>query len=551
MPVLDAVKQYVVDRSSGLKKAAGYAGGAYLMTKYVARTLRDARDGVLHDRIAKDNLRRRFDQNQQDVSFTIMALLPTLGARIIEGMDVEGVTEQLQSQTKALKAKEELEFPPPPSESSASSSGDAAAQSDDIKSDSGSMSIVVDNTDMNASMSTSTMSWVDQFSQSSGQSPQATHQHSPETTASEPRPQPDSPNTHQETDLSDSIVTNSSVSYGDSAVRELLCGPSAIDPDPTIPPSVSYTRSKAELWKELKILTFTRTLTILYSLTLLSLFTHVQLNILGRMKYIQSVIQLARDELEREHMMENFSISSLFFGGASARPDPKDIMPLEPIDVATEMKYLTLSWWILHVGWKDVGERVRRAVEEVFEGVSLKTKLASSDLHRLLNDVRRRVEFEVTFEGTERRIKFTSTLLPPTQEMLQHVLTQGGIPSHLATSDDPEFRSLLLETRTHLSSGSFERVLESCLDRASDILFRGLEKNVFAAVNGGWDDPNSSMGLTQEPRVRLAGMLPGLARWCHLALEGLPNEVIDGLADVREVSALSAIIYSDYDDLLW
>jgi peroxin-3 len=34
----------------------------------------------------------------------------------------------------------------------------------------------------------------------------------------------------------------------------------------------------------------------------------------------------------------------------------------------TEMKFLTLSWWVLYVGWKDVGERVRKSVEEVFEG---------------------------------------------------------------------------------------------------------------------------------------------------------------------------------------
>ena len=38
--------------------------------------------------------------------------------------------------------------------------------------------------------------------------------------------------------------------------------------------------------------------------------------------------------------------------------------------------------------------------------VSLKTKLSANDLNRLLNDVRRRVEFEITFEGTERRIKY-------------------------------------------------------------------------------------------------------------------------------------------------
>jgi peroxin-3 len=67
-------------------------------------------------------------------------------------------------------------------------------------------------------------------------------------------------------------------------------------------------------------------------------------------------------------MMDRFSISSLLFGGPQENQDSSDLLPLEPISEETERKYLTLSWWILHVGWKDVGERVRRAVEEVFEG---------------------------------------------------------------------------------------------------------------------------------------------------------------------------------------
>ena len=74
---------------------------------------------------------------------------------------------------------------------------------------------------------------------------------------------------------------------------------------------------------------------------------------------------------------------------------------------------------------KDVGKRVRRGVEEVFNGlvffsyiflhclrmyfldmVSLKTKLAAVDLHRLISDVRRRVEHEITFEGNEKRTTY-------------------------------------------------------------------------------------------------------------------------------------------------
>ena len=157
--------------------------------------------------------------------------------------------------------------------------------------------------------------------------------------------------------------------------------------------------------------------------------------------------------------------------------------------------------------------------------------------------------------------------MPPTAETLQLVLTQGGIPPALVTSHDPVFQDLVSETHKQLSSGSFERVLEVCLDTATEILSKGLEKNVFAGSNSGWEDPNSALGLTQEPRIRLAGMLPGLARWCHLALEGLPNELVDvstccpctfthgvdvrsqGLSSVPEVTAFSAIIYSDYDDL--
>ena len=62
------------------------------------------------------------------------------------------------------------------------------------------------------------------------------------------------------------------------------------------------------------------------------------------------------------------SISGLLFGfNADEVYRPEDIHELPPLEEEQERKYLTLSWWLLHVGWKDDGERVRRAVEEVFE----------------------------------------------------------------------------------------------------------------------------------------------------------------------------------------
>ena len=116
---------------------------------------------------------------------------------------------------------------------------------------------------------------------------------------------------------------------------------------------------------------------------------------------------------------------------------------------------------------------------------------------------------------------FLSSLLPPTAETMQHVLTQGGVPPYLAAHHDAVFTSLLDETRNLITSSDFERVLEVGLDQATEVLFDGLQKNVFV-------DPNSPLDEAQELlRLRLAGLLPGLARWSHLALNGLPNELVD------------------------
>jgi len=295
------------------------------------------------------------------------------------------------------------------------------------------------------------------------------------------------------------------------------------------------------------MLTVTRTLTILYSTTLLSLFTTIQLTVLARSKYVHSILQQERDERLRERFEFSASVSSIFWGGVGNLLDPENLAGDdeevdEEISEQIEIKYLTLSWWILHVGWKDVADRVRRGVEEVFEGVSLKTKLGTLELHRLVSDVRRRVEHEVTFEGNERRINFLSSLLPPTAETMQHVLTQGGISPHLAAHHDPTFTSLLDETRSLLTSSDFERVLELGLDRAMEVLFDGLQKNVFIDSNSPLDEPQDFS------RMRLAGLLPGLARWSHLALNGLPNELVDNLTGVREVAGFSAIIFSTFED---
>ena len=62
---------------------------------------------------------------------------------------------------------------------------------------------------------------------------------------------------------------------------------------------------------------FTRTLTTLYTMTLLSLLIHIQVNLLGRLKYVHSVIALAHHERAREVKKDSLSVQNLLLGLAA------------------------------------------------------------------------------------------------------------------------------------------------------------------------------------------------------------------------------------------
>ncbi|KXN82906.1 Peroxisomal biogenesis factor 3 [Leucoagaricus sp. SymC.cos] len=556
-----SLKTYVSDRRAGITKTAGFVGGLYLAKLYISNRLDEVKARIEQERAAKDSLNRRFQQTQDDVSYTVLALLPTLGDQILENMDVEAITKELQARSKARNARQ-----PTQTSSSLSSSIDVV-QEHDVRSENESVSVASTSFSL-ADAATRESSVVPRNGGHASESAQA--------------------------QLSQSIIT--ATTYDSSASRDNLSLHSSQISENLTSSSVltdsSDTRTKAELWNEVKMLTVTRTLTTLYSTTLLCLLTTIQLTLLARAKYVNSVLQQERDERVRERLEAELSLSNLLFGNGQALGDlmsqnleaslgEDDNLDSEAIPEDVESKYLTLSWWLLHVGWKDVGERVRRGVEEVFDGVSLKTKLNIMDFHRLISDVRRRVEHEITFEGTERRINFLSTLLPPTPEMVQHVLTQGGFPAYtdellsrpssadkhtqasstslsssqlshsnyffsaLNNTNDPfatfdlPFTNLLNETRSVICSSDFALVLENCLDRAADVLFDGLEKNVFV---------DSAVEAGEEVRIRLAGLLPGLSRWSSLALRSMPCELVDNVFAVREVPCLSAITFAKFED---
>ncbi|KAK5663967.1 hypothetical protein OQA88_179 [Cercophora sp. LCS_1] len=74
----------------------GVVGAGYVVTQYVLSKINDARERMSSDRIAKENLRRRFEQNQEDCTFTVLALLPTATTNVLEAMNTEKITYEIQ-----------------------------------------------------------------------------------------------------------------------------------------------------------------------------------------------------------------------------------------------------------------------------------------------------------------------------------------------------------------------------------------------------------------------------------------------------------------------
>jgi peroxin-3 len=227
-------------------------------------------------------------------------------------------------------------------------------------------------------------------------------------------------------------------------------------------------KSKIQLWNEIKIASITRAFTLIYTLSLLTLLTRIQLNLLGRLNYLTSVISLASPPTERSNSIsledhdDNHLGSSANFGN----------------DFETNRRYLTFSWFLLHRGYAKILENVQAAVTEVFAGTPPTEALTARKLSDLTLEVRKKIE------GATEQDRYATRWLPfmlPPKEEEEAVLFESGVitppssssattpnlafndgsnrsaPALVNTSDGP-LRRLLDETADLIDSPTFTRI---------------------------------------------------------------------------------------------
>ncbi|KAK4661844.1 peroxin [Podospora pseudopauciseta] len=469
--MLAATKRWFRRNRTPLAIGAGVIGAGYVVTNYVLGKLQDARERMSSDRIAKENLRRRFEQNQEDCTFTVLALLPTATTNILEAMNTERITYEIQQMKGSAVARtKSIGSTSPPS---------LSAETDDDGRSMFSVSVTSD-----AGLQTSQLA--------------------------------------VPTSIAAAISGDGNVPVDGAQEGDAL----------SVPPKPKKT--KRQLWNDLTISSITRAYTLLYTLSLLTMLTRIQLNLLGRRSYLSSVVSLATGSAQQTISLENND------------DDGNNPEHYYGSDFEVNRRYLTFSWWLLNRGWVDVMQRVETAVRQVFGHLSPRDTVTIENFLQLTSNVRTLVEGSSPSSGVG--TAWLRFLLPP-EKLEDFVLRESGIlddssPSPSPTGEDitpnsVQLRRLLDETADLIDSPTFSSVLTQILDAGFDTLKGQLAKDV-VGVSTITEDMS---GFTSRA-VLLPKILSVLTRQAHDIGNGMPNRYLQAMEQVRDLEGFAAVVYS-------
>ncbi|KFA70810.1 hypothetical protein S40288_09655 [Stachybotrys chartarum IBT 40288] len=460
--MFSSARRWLRQNRTPLAIGVGVIGAGYVATQYVLSRINDARERMSSDRIAKENLRRRFEQNQEDCTFTVLALLPTATTSILEAMNTENITYEIQQ----MKTSSRAAAKPAASDSTGPPSiADTNLTEDDGRS---MMSLQSDSV-LHASQ-----------------------------TALPP---------------TDAAAANKETGQQERGIAKPR-------------------KSKRQLWDDLTISAVTRAFTLVYTLALLTMFTRVQLNLLGRRSYLSSVVALATGSQEATISLEN--------------NDDDNTEQTYGDDFDTNRKYLTFSWWLLNKGWVDIMQRVEGAVRTVFGTLSPRDLLTFDRVSELTVEVRKLVEGATPEE--RRRADWLKCLLPSRDAedevirasgILQDNSSRGGDPAQASSAS---LQRLLDETADLIESPSFHHVLTLLLDSGfSTLVDRKLANEAFELSGSETPEFADQRGTKV---ILLPRILSVLTRQAHVIGNGVPNEYLQEMERVGELEAFAAVVYS-------
>ncbi|CAN9507500.1 unnamed protein product [Ophioblennius macclurei] len=256
--------------------------------------------------------------------------------------------------------------------------------------------------------------------------------------------------------------------------------------------------NKLEIWEDLKIISFTRSMVAVYSTCMLVVLLRVQLNIIGGYLYLDN---------------------------SAAR---STAAPLAPPDV--QQQYLSSIQHLLGDGLTELMTVVKKAVQNALGSISLKHSLSLMELEQQLNWIRAEVE-----AGSQRPLCWY--MLADDESVLAEQAC-GLTESDLTTV------RLLNETRDMLDSPDLSTVLNVCLNRGFSRLLDNLAEFFHPPL--GDSTPSFSPNSLSAVSLPLAKIIPIINGQINAICSETPSHFVQDLLTNDQVKEFAANVYESF-----
>lgn len=255
--------------------------------------------------------------------------------------------------------------------------------------------------------------------------------------------------------------------------------------------------NKLEIWEDLKIISFTRTLVAVYSTCMLVVLLRVQLNVIGGYLYLDNSSTVGSTQ-----------------------------NPLAPPDV--QQRYLSSIQHLLGDGLIQLISVVKQAVQGSLASVSLKQSVSLLELEQQLTWIRAEVESGRPLQRY---------LLAADEDALADQAV--GL-----TEDDSSTIRLLNETRDMLDSPDFSTVLGTCLNRGFSRLLDNLAE--FFRPPRTDSAPSFAPDSLSAVSLPLAKVVPIINGQINSICNETPSHFVQDLLLNEQVKEFAANVYETF-----
>lgn len=314
--------------------------------------------------------------------------------------------------------------------------------------------------------------------------------------------------------------------------------------------------TKGELWNELKIRSISKLVTVTYTTSCLLLMTRLQLNILTRKEYLETVVKTTMQKNNDAGNSSGFFswVASKIWGspsnGEEKRKSAQDMygelvqaekagkhMSKGKVEYINEQAFLSIFWWLINRGWSKIHEIVEREVRSEFGHLDPKDALTIDDFSERLTKVYYRVNKTLFLVNEEKEKPLLDIMIPRTPQELKNVLEQAMDLEalQLLEQDDSILRQLCKEMEKYMKSEATSIVMEQAINESFDYAITEID---------------ASIKKRNQAETQMALFALSCKECCDKMLKTnmmtMDNDYLTVLDGIAVLDDLSAMVYSNF-----